>query len=435
MKVTEVIKVINDTGGFGIIEEVKCNDGNNYARKTFNPSFSFPAGSDLNDKLRNRFIREVKTQKLLPEELFVPIVFEDLTSKRPWFLMPICDNVFTEEIILSKNEARLPDGLSDILNSLEFIHSKGLVHRDLKPQNILLHEGVWKLADFGLISQDKEILSQSITTSNNAFGTAMYCSPEQTTDFKRVKASADIYSFGAILHDIFTDGKRVPYSELKGDGEIGIIISMCTRNNPEKRFKDINSLREKLLYILSKDIAIKTTADTEAWITALKDIENLNADKFENLIFFLKRNEDLVHPILYELNNNIINKFHELDKELFNEFSLIYFDWIIKTSYLFDFCDVLIGYIRKISEKTDDLEIKARAVIASAELGRSHNRWYVMKRVIRMSDEEINDDLAFRISLEIELDNQNKINFKRCAEGINLSITSYHPTIKNALEN
>lgn len=214
--------------------------------------------------------------------------------------MPVADDVYSTEIERTKKHGKSPEGLADILNSLEFIHTKGLVHRDLKPHNILLHEGTWKLADFGLISQDKETLSQPITTSNHAYGTAMYCAPEQTTDFKRVTPLADIYSFGAILHDIYTDGKRVPYSELSGAGEIGLIIERCTKNNKEQRFKSIKSLRERLLYILSKDNTKILNPDTNQWILSLDEIEKWSADKLENFVFYLKRNEGF--GIIFSLN-------------------------------------------------------------------------------------------------------------------------------------
>lgn len=427
MKIVEVIRVIKPSG-FGVVEEVKCDDGKNYARKTFFPSSQFQSDKILCEKLKIRFIREVKTQIRLPREYFIPIIYYDLDSKNPWFLMPLAEDFFEEEIIRCKFEKRNPEGLGDILNSLEFIHNKGLIHRDLKPQNILKHEGVWKLADFGLISQDKEILSQTITTSNNAFGTVNYCAPEQITEFRRVTPQADIYSFGAILHDIFTDGKRVPYSELSANGEIGVIIEKCTKHKKENRFSDIKTLRNKLLYVLSKKPIVKAVEDN-TWFDDFKNTQNWDVDKFENFVFYLKKNEGLQHPFFYEINSTLLENLFIIDKELYNELSLMYFNWIYQTSYQFDYCDVIIGYIFSIYNKTNDLEVKSRAVVTAAELGKSHNRWYVMRYVTNMAYKDISDDLAFRIVIEIESNSRNKGNFLRCVEGINLSPNNYHTLI------
>lgn len=432
MIITNVVRLIND-GGFGKIEEVICNDGQHYARKTFNPPANTANDPVTREKFRMRFIREVKTQQRLPNTLFIPIVFDDLSGSSPWFLMPVADDVYSNEILRSKQFGLNPPGLADILNSLEYIHSSGLVHRDLKPHNILLHEGTWKLADFGLISQDKDTLSQPITTSNNAYGTAMYCAPEQTTDFRRVTPQADIYSFGAILHDIFTDGKRVPYSTLSGVGEIGLIIERCTKYKAEQRFKSIKSLREKLLYILSKESAVTFNSDANEWISNLKDITTWNFDKFESFIFFLKRHDNLWDSIFFELNIELIEAFFTLDEELTNEFSLLYFKWVSMRTFSFDYCDVIIGYITKAYDVTNDLDVKTQAVISAAYLAKSHNRWYVMKSVVRMADKDIDENLAFRISLELDFDTSNKINFKRCAAGLNYLTSIYHDIIVESL--
>jgi serine/threonine protein kinase len=432
MVIKQVKALIND-GGFGKIEEVLCDDGNYYARKTFCPSSQFISNPVLCETLRQRFIREVKTQKKLPEELFIPIIFDDLTSSSPWFLMPIAADVYSNEILTCKHERRRPEGLGDILNSLEYIHNRGLIHRDLKPQNILFHNGRWKLADFGLISQDKEILSQTITTSNNALGTVMYAAPEQIKDFKRVTPLADIYSFGAILHDIFTDGSRVPYSELSGDGEIGAIIERCTKNNTAHRFKNVDTLRKRVLYFLSKDSIKIDEAGDEKWVQLIKKFDTWDSDLFENFVFYLKRNPRS-RDILFEMESEILDLFYQLDKDLSNELSIIYSEWVYSRNFNFDYCDVIIGLIFKIYEKTSDLEVKSKAVIAAAELGRSHNRWYVMGYVVKMAGKGIDEHLAFRISLELELEDQNIQNFKRCAQGINLSISDYHPIIKETLE-
>lgn len=431
MKILKSVREIN-RGGFGIIDEVTCDDGKNYARKTFSPQDT--SNPDLLNKLKDRFIREVKTQKKLPRDLFIPILYEELNVDNPWFLMPVAEDVYINEINNCKHENRTPEGLSDILNSLEFLHSKTLVHRDLKPQNILKHEGVWKLADFGLITQNKDILSQTITTSNNAFGTMNYCAPEQITEFRRVTHLADIYSFGAILHDIFTNESRVPCSELTATGEIGLVIEKCTKIKKEKRFNNVNILRNKLLYILSKKSIPKSEEDNEWFIEFKNSTNTWDINKFESFVFFLKKREDLLYSFLYELNYPIIETLYSLDEELFNDLAIMYFDWIYDERFGFGYCDVIIGYIRNIYDLTKDLEVKAKAVISSAELAQSHNRWYVMREVVNMANKKISDDLAYRISIEIDSNtDRNKYNLNECVDRIHLHISSYHELIENTL--
>src|SRR5690554_1116648 len=157
----EVIETIN-RGGFGIIERVKMVNGSILARKTFSPDATISLNTELTEKLRQRFIREVKTQEKLPTDLFIPILGSDLSGDNPWFLMPVADKVFVDEIADCKIAGTVPEGLSDILNSLEYLHNVGLKHRDLKPHNVLLHDEKWKLADLGLISADKDFLSLTL---------------------------------------------------------------------------------------------------------------------------------------------------------------------------------------------------------------------------------------------------------------------------------
>ena len=433
MKIESVIENIN-RGGFGIIDKVKCDDGNVYARKTFSPADEFKKDLELCDRLKIRFIREIKTQKILPPDYFIPILFEDLNVANPYFIMPLADDVFTDEIARSKTEGRNPDGLGDILNALEFLHDKGLVHRDLKPQNILKHNGIWKLADFGLISQDKEILSQTITTSKQAFGTTMYCAPEQVVAFDRITPQADIYSFGAILHDIFTDGKRVPYSDLTADGEIGQIIEKCTKYKKGQRFKSIKSIRSKLLTFLSKSID-EYASDTDLeWEKKFQSATSWDDDTFESYNFYLKSNESIRDITLINVNEDVLECFLKLDKDLFNDFALSYLDWVYNKSFDFNYCDVVVNLVHWIYQYSKDVEVKSMCVISSAELGRSHNRWYVMRYVVKMSNHDLEDNLAFRISMDIELDERNKLNFEKCVDRINLTKSSYHPSIQAVLD-
>ena len=433
MKIVKVINTIN-RGGFGVIEKILCEDGNLYARKSFSPSDQFKTDKVLCDRLKVRFIREVKTQKILPTDYFIPILFDDLISANPYFIMPLADDVYTNEIAKCKTENRNPEGLGDILNALEFLHDKSLVHRDLKPQNILRHNGAWKLADFGLISQDKEILSQTITTSKQAFGTTMYCAPEQVVEFNRITPQADIYSFGAILHDIFTDGNRVPYSELSGNGEIGRIIQKCTKHKKEQRFKSIKAIRSKLLTLLSNQNTQSNNKTDQEWQTKFSDVSKWDEDLFENFIFYLKRSDTIGNLIFRGVTEDVLEILNSKNKELFNDFSLIYLEWVYKTSFNFDYCDVVVNNIMYIYQNSKDIEVKSKCAVTAAELGKSHNRWYVMRFVVAMANLEIDDNLAFRIGMDIELDEKNKINFIKCVSQITLTIDSYHRLIKEILE-
>ncbi len=67
----------------------------------------------------------------------------------------------------------------------------------------------------------------------------------------------------------------------------------------------------------------------------------------------------------------------------------MYFSWIKSKHHKFDYCDVLVNHIYKTFNLTSDLEIMSQAVLTAAELGKAHNRWYVMKKVVEMCSPKI----------------------------------------------
>ena len=84
-------------------------------------------------------------------------------------------------------------------------------------------------------------------------GTPAYQAPECAINFKRATIRSDIYSFGAILHDIFaTNSKRLPHDELTVPGDVGPIVEKCTKRLPLRRYKNVEELRESLFKALSK---------------------------------------------------------------------------------------------------------------------------------------------------------------------------------------
>lgn len=144
--------------------------------------------------------------------------------------------------------------LLQVASALSFAHDKGIVHRDVKPDNVLINRtGRAKLADFGIaqITQSHLPLT-SITVVSSFMGTADYMAPEQRRDAKSVDHRADIYAFGVMMYEAFTGklplGNFPPPSQVnpqlskRMDG----IILRALNQEPDQRHQSMTELREEL---------------------------------------------------------------------------------------------------------------------------------------------------------------------------------------------
>src|ERR1700693_2284589 len=183
MKVLQVIA----SGGFVRVDLVSIS-GKQYARKVYAPNPATIVGAD-DAKLRKRFAREVRVQRALPTTMFMPILDADLTADPPWFLMPVAATDLAKQITALRGDVdQLKKALEEILDALAYLHELDYVHRDLKPSNILLHEGVWKLSDFGLVLPPPSE-STKLSSKSSAWGTLAYSAPEQMKEFALVTAA------------------------------------------------------------------------------------------------------------------------------------------------------------------------------------------------------------------------------------------------------
>jgi serine/threonine protein kinase len=420
-----------DRGGFGVVEEVELADGTRVARKTFDPQI--PLTSAERAKLETRFKREVVVQSELDSESFVSVLDSDMSSPNPWYRMPLADRNFQTQIDDDIANGLVPHAaLSDILNSLEELHRLGFVHRDLKPQNVLLLNGKWKLTDFGLVRPPSSGTTQLTSTGSN-WGTELYCAPEQSVAFKSATLSTDIYAFGCILHDIFVRTPRVPYSRHSGPGPIGTIIEKCTEQRPERRFKSIQVLRGALLTHLAAATMGAASPQASEWANELGAISTWDQGRLHEFCRYVceSDNSSDLFAVFSLFDEDMMKVLVSVDEDLWKAIVLRYCEWLESTSFAFDYCDVLVPRLRQIFE-LGDYECKSRAALAAAELARSHNRWYVMRSVVRMCGPNIEDSLAQRIAIEISAMDANS-NFVRCVEGISQTVESYHPKITKIL--
>jgi eukaryotic-like serine/threonine-protein kinase len=428
----KLIRRINN-GGFGVVDEVELTDGSRLARKSYAPSPSLLASAD-DAKLRKRFKREARIQSQLDGQFFIPIVSTELEIADPYYLMPLAKRNFEAEIQMLKVSGDIQiQALADILNSLEKLHELEYVHRDLKPQNVLLHDDVWKLADFGLVLPPAGETTR-FTSVHSAWGTMAYCAPEQALQFGNVTSAADIYAFGCILHDIFVGQPRIPYQRHGGPGALGTIIEKCTETKAQDRFHSITALRSALLPLLASGSATTTsTVEPLGWAKEVSLVASWDAQKFREFLQYMADTpqKSVLTSVLLELSEDELRHLHTVDQNIWLRFADEYCEWVEKVTFDYGVCDLVARRLEVLFDLGNS-EVKANTVLAAAELGRSHNRWFVMGRVLKLCGAGLDELLAQRIAIEIMASDATQ-NFKRCAEAIQKDVSAYHPKIAEIL--
>ena len=214
-----------------------------------------------------RFKREAQTAANLNHPNIVQI-FDWGIEEEPYFVMEYIEGNTLTSIISNRKSVSLSDILfigAQVANGLQAAHSQGLVHRDIKPGNIMITPGgKVKVTDFGIVSIQNE--ESDITKTGSILGTASYISPEQAQG-KAVSVGSDLYSLGTVLYELITGNppfeaespiatatkhlteKPEKLSKYRKDLPKGIenAILKLLHKTPKDRFKSAEDLRAVLL--------------------------------------------------------------------------------------------------------------------------------------------------------------------------------------------
>lgn len=235
-----------------------------------------------NEEFRRRFKNESKAIAVLSHPNIVKVYDVSLGDKLQYIVMEYVEGITLKEYIEQQGVIPWKEAVhftTQILRALQHAHDKGIVHRDIKPQNILLLEnGSIKVTDFGIARFSR---GETRTMTEAAIGSVHYISPEQargeTTDDK-----ADIYSVGVVLYEMITG--RLPF-----EAESAVSVAIMQVQNEATPPREINpqiplGLEQITLHAMEKSTANRYQSAAEMLLD-LDELKRNPSIKFDYTYF------------------------------------------------------------------------------------------------------------------------------------------------------
>ena len=274
------------TGGMAVVYKAKCHRLNRLVAVKI-----LKADLAQDEDFRRRFNAESQAVAQLSHPNIVSVYDVSRGGDTEYIVMELIDGITLKQYMEKRGQLNWRESLHfiiQIMRGLSHAHSRGIVHRDIKPQNIMvLRDGSVKVADFGIACLE----NSAQTLTQEALGSVHYISPEQARG-DRIDARSDIYSAGVVLYEMLTG--RLPF---EGDSAVSVAIQHLSSIPLAPR--EINpDIPEQLELICMKAMASDIDRRYASADDMIADLEAFRKNPGVNLDFELEdlRPEEVDEP-------------------------------------------------------------------------------------------------------------------------------------------
>jgi serine/threonine-protein kinase len=194
-------------GGMAVVYLAQdLKHGRQVAVKVLQPELASSLGSE-------RFLREIETAARLNHPHILPLHDSGEADGFLYYVMPYMESSSLRDQLDRESQLPVEDAVRiacEVAKGLDYAHEQAVVHRDIKPGNIMLSRGHAVIADFGIARAVSEAGGERVTKTGISLGSPIYMSPEQASGSETVDGRADIYALGCVLYEMLAG--EPPYS-------------------------------------------------------------------------------------------------------------------------------------------------------------------------------------------------------------------------------
>jgi serine/threonine protein kinase len=385
-----------------------------------------------------RFQRELRLLEGLEHPNVISILAHgEIDDENIWYAMPLAQGSLLDAVHeVTGQPLLILDVMRQVCLGLGHIHEQGIFHRDLKPGNILrTADGRWSISDFGLAVEVERNTTMLTSTLRAGLGSFWYTAPEQWKAAREADHRSDIYSLGKVLQELVSG--EAPVTSDMPASPLRPVVQRATATQPADRHQ---SVAEFLAAVESAVEAPKGTWESPE-DSARRILERVRLPKpavedLDGLLSWARSLDEDVHDEMEALSRVLpwisswsIRQLWARDSGAFRRVYEHFSEHVRSAGFGFDYCDVIADFTRKVVEETKDGVVLRAAVHSLAELGASHNRWYVRDVLTAILQTVKGDEMAVAATEGLRSARRSSVEWSVT----DFSLRTLHPVLRAAV--